>query len=170
MLLNYRNIFGSSLDEYGNLRLTSKSGNVRKSRGLSYNFWKFFGKNRMVVGNLRKIVIKVVNSMLIIVGIKYDKKNYMVAWIWIFFRMLKIIPLVCWAHSILGDQGTGRWHDPTICTWVSIDALTREIFNSRREILYLKAAMYTIMSINSRRKTTKRHFHCWKTKINKNAR
>ena len=47
------------------------SGNVRKSHVAfgqpSDNFWRFFGNLRMVVGNLRKIVISVI-SMLIIEG------------------------------------------------------------------------------------------------------
>ena len=35
-----------------------------------------------------------------------------------------------------------RWHDPTICPWVSEDALSHETFNTWREIVYLKAAQY----------------------------
>jgi len=71
MLLYDRNIFGSPSDDYGNLRLCSKIfGHFREMLGNV--LWPQFGQLlellRKLVGNLRKIVINVVTSMLMYCG------------------------------------------------------------------------------------------------------
>ena len=65
-LLCDRNIIGSNLDIFGNLRTFVSPSDS------SINFWKIFGYLRKVFGNLRKIVKKVVVSMFMLNSISHS--------------------------------------------------------------------------------------------------